>query len=80
MNRLLDIASEWAFSNKDEVVQYLFMIHNANTRVKDELIKSMKPESTLQDIIAVAKSVKSTIIAKKLSKGDDKPQVQVNCQ
>ena len=50
MNMLLDIASEYAVSNKDQVVKFLFMIHNANTRVKDELIKSKKPESTLQDI------------------------------
>ena len=56
MNRLLDIASECALNNKDEVVKILFMIHNANTRVKDELIKSMKPESMLQDILAIAKS------------------------
>ena len=31
INRLLDIASKCAFSNKDEVVKVLFMIHNANT-------------------------------------------------
>ena len=54
------------------------MILNTNTRVKDELIMSMKPESMLQDIIAIAKSVESTIIAEKLSKGDNKPQVQVD--
>ena len=54
------------------------MIHNANTRVKDNLIKSMKPESTLWDILATAKSVESTIITEKLSKGDGKPQVQVD--
>ena len=35
MNRLLDIASKCEFSNKDEVVKYLFMIYNTNTRVKD---------------------------------------------
>ena len=56
------------FSNKDEVVKFLFMIHSVNTRAKDELIKSMKPESTLLDIIAIAKSVKSTIIAEKHSR------------
>ena len=55
LNRLLDIASEFAFSNKDEVAKFLFMIHNANTRIKDELIKSMKPESMQQDIIAFVK-------------------------
>ena len=38
----------------------------------------MKPESMLQDIIAIAKSVKSTIIAKKTFKDDNKPQVQVD--
>ena len=37
------------------------MIHNINTRVKDEMIKSMKPESMLQDILAVAKSFESKV-------------------
>ena len=77
MNMLLDIAPKCAFSNKDEVVKFLFMIHNANTSVKDKLIKSMKPESTLRDILAIAKSVQSTFITEKLPKGDGKPQVQV---
>ena len=54
------------------------MIHNANTRVKVELIKSMKPESMLKDIIAIAKSVESIIITEKLSKGDDKLQEPVD--
>ena len=56
------------FSNKDEVVKFLFMIPNANTKVKDELIESVKPESTLQDIIAIAKSLESTIITEKTFK------------
>ena len=54
------------------------MIHNTNTRVKDELINSMKPESMLQDILTIAKSVDSTIIIKKLSEGYSKQQVQVD--
>ena len=37
--------------------------------------KSMKPESMLQDILAITKSVESAVIAEKLSKGDGKPQV-----
>ena len=78
MNRLLDISSECLFSNKDKVIKFLFMIHNTNIRVKDEFIKSMKPESMLQDILAIAISVKSTIITEKLPKGDGKPQVQVD--
>ena len=78
MNRLLDIASECAFSNKDEAVKFLFMIHNADTMVKNKLIKSMKPESMLQDILSIDKSVESTIITEKLSKGDSKPQVLVD--
>ena len=53
------------FSNKDEVVKFLFMIHNTNTRVKDELINSMKSESMPQDILAIAKSVESIIITEK---------------
>ena len=78
MNRLLDIASECELSNEDEVVKFLSMIHNANTRVKDEMIKSMKPESILKNILAITKSGESTIITEKLSKGDGKSQVQVD--
>ena len=38
----------------------------------------MKPESTLQDILAIATSVESTTITENSSKGDGKPQVQVD--
>ena len=38
----------------------------------------MKPESMLQETLAIAKSVESTIITEKLSKSDGKPQVQVD--
>ena len=55
-----DIASKCTFS-----IKFLFMIPNSNTRVKDELIKSMKPESMLHDLIPIAKSGESTIITEK---------------
>ena len=46
--------------------------------MKDELIRLMKLESILQDILAIAKPVESPIITEKLSKGDGIPQVQVD--
>ena len=68
MSKLHGIANSCSFENKDEIVKYLFIIHNTNDRVKDQLIKKMKTTDTLVDIVHLAKIVKSTFQTETLSK------------
>ena len=68
MLKLKDIANDCSFTNSDEVVKFLFLTHNQNSRVKDALLDKMKGTSTLTECLAIAKTVESTIETEKLSK------------
>ena len=36
VSKLHDVANDCSFANKDELVKFLFLIHNTNKRVKDQ--------------------------------------------
>ena len=68
MLKLKDIANDCSFTNSNEVVKFLFLTHNQNSRVKNALLDKMKGTSTLTECLAIAKTVESTIETEKLSK------------
>ena len=68
MPKLHDVANDLSFANKDEVDKFLFLTHNKNQRVKDQLIQKMKTTDTLTDIIQLVKAVESTVQMETLSK------------
>ena len=68
MLKLKEIANDCNFTNSDEVVKFLFLTHNQNSRVKDALLDKMKGTSTLTECLTIAKTVESNIETEKLSK------------
>ena len=68
MLKLKEIANDCSFTNSHEVVKFLFLTHNQNSRVKDALLDKMKGTSTLTECLMIAKTVESTIEIEKLSK------------
>ena len=68
LNKLKDVAADCSCSNKDEVIKFLFLIHNTNERVKDYLIEHRKPEKTLAIVLQLAKTLESTVQMENLSK------------
>ena len=66
--KLKEIANDCSFTNSDEVVKFLFLTHNQNSRVKDALLDKMKGTSTLTECLMIAKTVESTIETEELSK------------
>ena len=50
-----------SFANTDEIVTFLFLIHNTNEMVKDQLIEKMKTMDTFTNILQLAKTVGSTV-------------------
>ena len=52
--------------NPDELVKFLFLVHNQNARVHENLLKDMKSESTLQDCLQIAKLTGGTVHVEKL--------------
>ena len=55
MLKLKDIANDCSFTNSDEVVKFLFLTHNQNTRVKNALLDKMKGTSTLTEWTVLSK-------------------------
>ena len=49
MLKLKDIAHDCSFTNSDEVVKFLFLTHNQNSRVKDALLDKIKELVPLQN-------------------------------
>ena len=68
MSKLHDVANDCSFANKDKIVKFLFLIHNTNDRVKDQLIEKMKTMDTHTDILQLAKTVESPVQMETLSK------------
>ena len=61
MSKLHDVANDCIIANRDEIVKFLFLIHNTNERVKDQLIEKMNTTDTLTDILQLAKTVESMV-------------------
>ena len=61
MSKFCDVENDCSFGNKDEIVKFLFLIHNTNERVEDQLIEKMKTTDTPTDILQLAQTVESTV-------------------
>ena len=55
LNKLIDVSKDYNLDNPNELVKFLFLVHNQNARVRENLLKDMKPECTLQDCLRIAK-------------------------
>ena len=51
MSQLRSLANDCAFTNADEVVKFLFLIHNSHKRVQDQLLKDVTKDSSLTDCL-----------------------------
>ena len=68
MYRLKDLAEQCEFTNSDEVVKFLFLIHNRHSEVKQELLKCVTKDTTLIQCLEYAHSVESKLQSVELSK------------
>ena len=55
LNKLIDVSKDCNLDNPDELVKFLFLVHNQNAHVHENLLKDMKSESTLQDCFVDSK-------------------------
>ena len=67
-NRLQCVAKECNFSNSEEVVKFLFLTHNNNTHVCEDLLKKMKEDTSLATMLNIARISEGTIHSEELSK------------
>ena len=68
MVKLCECVRECSFEKPDEVVKFLFLMHNQNAHVHEELLKSMKDAYGLNDILGYAHLVEGTQHSESLSK------------
>ena len=68
LTRLREAAHDCSFTNTDEIVYFLFLTHNQNTRVREELLKSMKTTDSLKDTLQIAHLAEDTMTTEELSK------------
>ena len=66
LNKLIDLSKDCNLDNPNELVKFLFLVHNQNACVHENLLKDMKPECTLQDCLQIAKLTEGTVHVKKL--------------
>ena len=66
--KLKEVAKDCSLPNADEIVHSLFLTHNQNTRVREELPKTMKPAGSLHDALQIARLAEGTIHSEELSK------------
>ena len=68
MVKLRECVRECLFEKPDEVVKFLFLTHNQNAHVREELLKSMKDADGLNDILGYAHLFEGTQHSESLSK------------
>ena len=64
--KLLDVSKDCELDNPNELVKFLFLVHNQNGHVCENLLKEMKSDSTLQDCLHIAKLTEGTVHVEKL--------------
>ena len=67
-NCLQCVAKECNFSARDEIMKFLFLTHNNNTHVHENLLKEMKEDTTLATMVNIAHVSEGTIHSEELSK------------
>ena len=67
MSKLCNLAKECGFTNQDEVVKFLFLIHNSHRCVQDQLLKEITQASTINDCLQTARRVEAIIQSEKLA-------------
>ena len=67
-NRLQSVAKECNFSSHDEVMKFLFLTHNNNTCVCEDLLKEMKEDTSLATMLNIVRISEGTIHSEELSK------------
>ena len=68
MYRLKDLSKQCEFTNSDEMVKFLFLIHNRHSEVKQELIECVTKGTTLIQCLEYARSVEGNLQSVELSK------------
>ena len=68
MTRIKELAKEGGFTNQEEIIKFLFLIHNNNTKVREYLIDKAEPTKTSYDFLVLAKTIRSQTQTESMSR------------
>ena len=68
MARIKELAKEGGFTNQEEIIKFLFLIHNNNTKVREYLIDKAEPTKTSYDFLVLAKTIESQTQTESMSR------------
>ena len=66
--KLCSVAKDCKFSDSDDIIKLLLLVHNKNAEVRSELLKEVKDTSTLDEYLDIACRIESVAQAEKLAK------------
>ena len=66
--KLNSVANDCNFTNKDEIVKFLYLTHNQNTRVCEHLLKELTDTTSLADMLRMARVCGGTVHSEEISK------------
>ena len=66
LNKLIDVSNDCNLDNPNELVKFLFLVHNQNAHAHENLLKDMKPDCTVQNCLQIAKLTEGTVHVEKL--------------
>ena len=66
ITNLNSVANDCNFTNKDEIVKFLYLTHNQNTRVREHLLKELTDTNSLVDML-MAHVCEGTVHSKEIS-------------
>ena len=67
-HKLNSVANDCNFTNKDEIVTFLYLTRNQNTRVCEHLLKVLADTTSLADMLRMARVCEGTVHSKEISK------------
>ena len=67
ISKFHNLAKDWGFTNQDEVIKFLFLIHNSHRYVQDQLLKEITNKSTINDFLQSPRWLKAIIQSEKLA-------------
>ena len=67
-HKLNSVANNCSFTNNEEIVKFLFLTYNQNTRVHEHLLKEMQDTTSMTDMLCMAHVCEGTVYPEEISK------------
>ena len=61
MSKLKDLSKDTGFKEPEELVKFLFVINNTNTKVREYLIDKGKPMHTCTELLTMTRSIEGMV-------------------